>query len=282
MKNVEKWKMALIAAEEYINSKKGSISLTQLQNKYGVRRQVISEILKNKGIEVVNYQNLSRINENIFDNIDTEEKAYWLGFIYADGCISNNGYRFEVRLSKNDEDHLIKLTNFFNDGGNYRYAESDGHQSVHYSVRNKHLWKTLNNYGCTPRKSLNVVFPDESIFSSKELIRDFIRGYCDGDGSLGVYLIKNKNRMLEHLSFCGSEMFLKKMDEYLPCHASVYEKKDNKIHVLKYAAFKARLNTRFMYENSNIYMNRKYNVFENFCRLELENSRLRQSKNGES
>ena len=50
MKNVEKWKMALIAAEEYINSKKGSISLTQLQNKYGVRRQVISEILKNKGI----------------------------------------------------------------------------------------------------------------------------------------------------------------------------------------------------------------------------------------
>ena len=88
MKNVEKWKMALIAAEEYINSKKGSISLTQLQNKYGVRRQVISEILKNKGIEVVNYQNLSRINENIFDNIDTEEKAYWLGFLYADGYLN--------------------------------------------------------------------------------------------------------------------------------------------------------------------------------------------------
>ena len=88
--------------------------------------------------------------------------------------------------------------------------------------------------------------------------------------------------MLEHLSFCGSEMFLNKMNEYLPCHSSVYEKKDNKIHVLKYAAFKARANTRFIYENSNIYMNRKYNVFENFCRLELENSRLRQSKNGES
>ena len=154
--------------------------------------------------------------------------------------------------------------------------------AVHYSVRNKHLWETLNNYGCTPRKSLTVAFPNESIFSRKEFIRDFIRGYCDGDGSLGVYLIKNKNRMLEHLSFCGSEMFLNKMDEYLPCHASVYEKKDNKIHILKYAAFKARANARFIYENSNIYMNRKYNVFENFCRLELENSRLKKKKNGES
>ena len=99
MKNVEKWKLALTAAEEYINSKEGSISLTQLQNKYGVRRQVISEILKNKGIEVVNYQNRSRINENVFDVIDTEEKAYWLGFIFADGNISSTGNKLEMNLS---------------------------------------------------------------------------------------------------------------------------------------------------------------------------------------
>ena len=141
MKNVEKWKMALIAAEEYINSKKGSISLTQLQNKYGVRRQVISEILKNKGIEVVNYQNLSRINENIFDNIDTEEKAYWLGFIYADGNISSEGNRFEINLSAKDLDHMLKLKRFLNYDGEIRVEDNRGfgYEVCRLSVRNKNL-----------------------------------------------------------------------------------------------------------------------------------------------
>lgn len=159
---------------------------------------------------------------------------------------------------------------------------SKSNPAVHYSVRNKHIWNTLNNYGCTPRKSLTVKFPNEKIFKSLHLIRDFIRGYCDGDGSLGLYHVKNKDRMLEALSFCGSELFLYEMDKYFPSHSNVYEKKDNKIHVIKYASLKARRNSFFMYENSTIYMERKYEIFKSFCRLELENSRLQRSKNGES
>ena len=72
----------------------------------------ISEEIKASGIAVRGNDFTARkyrCNETYFDHIDSESKAYWLGFIYADGCISNNGYRFEVRLSKNDEDHLIKL-----------------------------------------------------------------------------------------------------------------------------------------------------------------------------
>lgn len=282
MKKKEKIMQVNLAIEEYLNSPKGSISLSNLGKKYGIRRQLISEILKSRGIDVINYQNLSRINENIFDKIDTEEKAYWLGFIYADGCITFEGNRLEIRLSSKDEDHLMKFTNFIGDSCHYRHATDGIHSFVHYSVRNKHIWNILNDYGCTPRKSLTVEFPNENIFKHLYLIRDFIRGYCDGDGSLGIYPIKNKNRSLESLGFCGSKSFLYEMDKYFPSHSNVYEKKDNKIHVLKYAALKARQNSFFMYENSTIYMERKYNVFKSFCRLELENPRLQRSKNGES
>lgn len=269
-----------IAIDEYLNSQKGEISLTKLGKKYGIRRQLISEVLKSRRISIINYQNISRINENVFDEIDTEEKAYWLGFIYADGCITSKGNRLEIRLSAKDENVLIKFTNFIGDKNHYRHAMSNGNPCVHYSVRNKHIWNVLNNYGCTPRKSLTVKFPNENIFKHIYLIRDFIRGYCDGDGCLWIY--KNQNRKLECVEFCGSYDFLKKMDEYFPEHSNVHEKKDNKIHVIKYAALKARRNALFMYENSTIYMERKYSIFESFCRLELENPRLRRSKNGKS
>ena len=44
--------------------------------------------LKDRGIEVINYQNRARLNEKAFDSMNTEEQFYWLGFLYADGNIS--------------------------------------------------------------------------------------------------------------------------------------------------------------------------------------------------
>ena len=69
-------------------------------------------ILQENGIEVINYQNLTKFNENVFDSIDTEEKAYWLGFIFADGYISLKGNSFELSLKGSDSEHLDKFNKF--------------------------------------------------------------------------------------------------------------------------------------------------------------------------
>jgi len=48
-------------------------------------------------------------NHNFFETIDTEEKAYWLGFIAADGGLASNIYRLTIGLNQKDQNHLEKL-----------------------------------------------------------------------------------------------------------------------------------------------------------------------------
>lgn len=64
---------------EYVNTPNEEKSLTKLQEKYGIKRKTIAENLKRRGIEIIKNK-VPRLNEHVFDIIDTEEKAYWLGF----------------------------------------------------------------------------------------------------------------------------------------------------------------------------------------------------------
>lgn len=69
------------AVDEYLENIDNNPSLTKVCQKYGLERHSLSRRLKELGYEVVNYQNKLKFNENVFDSIDTEEKAYWLGFM---------------------------------------------------------------------------------------------------------------------------------------------------------------------------------------------------------
>ena len=78
------------AIEEYISEYNNEPCLTKIANKYKIDRQSLSNRLKTLGYEVINSSQKLRFDETIFDVIDTEEKAYWLGFIFADGYISSS------------------------------------------------------------------------------------------------------------------------------------------------------------------------------------------------
>ena len=153
-----------IAIEEYLNTPEEERSLTKLGEKYGVKRQTLSKHLKNRGYEVINYQNRLRCDETVFDKINNEESAYWLGFLYADGNISSTGNRLEVRLSIKDLSHLEKFRSFLKLSTEIRTGICNGNGFCHLAVRNKHLWETLNTLGCYPQKSLILKFPSLSIF----------------------------------------------------------------------------------------------------------------------
>lgn len=80
---------------------------------YNVDSSVIKRQLLSKGIEITNNNRYKskKVDQNFFEVIDTEEKAYWLGFIYADGCVSktSNQDKFEIKLKRTDLDHIEKL-----------------------------------------------------------------------------------------------------------------------------------------------------------------------------
>lgn len=66
-----------------------------------------------------------------------------------------------------------------------------GKEYSRIQISSKTLTADLLKLGCTPRKSLTLKFPNDGIFKSNDLIRHFIRGYFDGDGSVFISMEKH-------------------------------------------------------------------------------------------
>ena len=261
------------------------ISLSKLAQEYNTTIQTLSKKLKERGIEIINRQNATKFNENVFDVIDSEEKAYWLGFIFADGYISSRDYSFELSLSVVDTEHLIKFNKFMQHNkdnvkiGTVKCGNKE-FERCRWSIVNKHLWNILNNYGCTPKKSSTLLFPNIDIFKNESLIIPFIRGYFDGDGCL------TNTKEYPKVSFLGTEQFLTKIKNYL----FNYSINSGKLVIDPREEFTRTLNIsrtdvfkflHLIYDNSVIYLNRKYNKFLTFCRSLEKSNELLQTNIGE-
>ncbi len=238
--------------KDVIKLLESGMSCTDIGKLYGISLYPIFKIAKRHNIKY------KKFNYNIFDSIDTEEKAYWLGFIFADGCIAKNHYRFELSLKGEDFDHLCKFSKFINLDKNkikkkiVKYNDKT-YECFRISFSNKHFWGILNSYGCTPRKSLTLEFPDESVFKSKDLIIHFIRGYFDGDGWI---CCTDKTKCIGAL---GTPSFLNSCQKYLNINRKLYCNHGSyltmKFVVYGYSGFKI---AEYLYSNSEIYLERKY------------------------
>ena len=273
-----------IAVEEYKNNKR---THSQIAKKYDVSPNTLKAVLKK-----LNLLDLSRTkrryNEYTFDSIDTEEKAYWLGYIFADGYIyklkpRTNGqidYNFELCSKGDDINHMQKFANLMEYEGTLKVtpADKNGHTRCRVCFSSKHLWETLNSYGCTPQKSLSLQFPDEGIFKSKDLIRHFIRGYFDGDGCISY---GNKEHNLLSIQLLGTKLFLSKILDYTNVNANLHHNHNN-IHettmFFSISAKKAFNFIKLLYNNSKIYLQRKFDRYCYFCRLYEESDRLLETK----
>lgn len=143
-------------------------------------------------------QRLNKLNHSYFDVIDTEYKAYILGFIFADGCIVDNfnGRQKSLRIEIIETDGYILLPLIKDiqnkDSYRYKYAPSaiaKGHSpKACVSINSDQLCEKIINLGCKINKTtLGLDFPN----IDKDLIRHFIRGFFDGDGCITSNLTKN-------------------------------------------------------------------------------------------
>ena len=273
MKNIEKIK------EYYISG----TSLTQIAKIIGVSRWLITRRLKSIGVKIVNKHNLLKFNECYFDSIDSEEKAYWLGFIYADGCILKNCKSFELGLSIKDKSHVELFASNVSFTGKLYFKKNVN--AITCNLRSKHFWETLNNYGCVPNKSLILKFPKECIFKDQSLIRHFIRGYFDGDGCISQHV--NVKSVTPCVTILGTKDFLNKIIKYtkIPAKFRRDKRHSSEVYSLNYSKENSIKLINYLYNNSTISLERKYNkyiFFKNGSRSVQEWAEWLEGKIGES
>lgn len=234
------------------------------------------------------------INYNYFDEIDTENKAYWLGFLFADGSVTtpfrvnkdgsikNGIYRIELQLKEDDKNHLDKFRKELNIEKPLNISKTNYERSNRCRLyfNSKHMWEILNSYGCTPRKSQTLEFPNINIFKDKKLIKHFIRGYVDGDGCLSWCDTQHKRA---HLGILGTMKFLKELQHWLPLEFEnvILKRNDESVASLYYSGKTAFYIANYLYKDCSVYLERKRERYLEYCRLYLGEYRLQLGKYGE-
>lgn len=241
----------------------GDYKLKELQVKYGIKYDTISKNIRKLGA-VTNPHGKIYMNSAIFEKIDNEEKAYWLGFLYADGSVyktDKGHYRFELGLAEKDLIHIEKFKKFISSKHDIKYRVKT--KSFRLMFNDPQFTKNLIDLGCVPNKSLILTFPTEEQVPL-ELQKHFIRGYFDGDG----YLSKPPKGLT--ISLLGTNEFLNDLLKYfhniLDAKGKILKKDKRHLNNTYYFDFcgdNARCFLKHIYKDSNIYLDRKYSLFEN-------------------
>lgn len=265
--------------EEY----KNGLSRLNIIKKYNSHDKKILEILKKNDVPIRNLSDshyVFKFDKTFFKKIDSEEKAYWLGFIYADGNVHKN--RFQICLHPQDESHLVKLKQALKSESTIK----NDRKYKRFGISNVELANDLLNLGCMPQKTFKIKFPTEDQVP-RYLIRHFMRGYFDGDGCITYSKKKNTNNLIKWkfeviscLDFITEYKNILISQTQIETFCLVREKRREKpIYILNIGAqTNLRLNKLydFLYSNANIYLERKRNKFIELNNKLLQNSELRE------
>lgn len=249
-------------------------SLSSIEKDMHYNRRTISKLLKFEGYEVKTCGRKYTYNHHIFDKIDTEEKAYWLGFFYADAEISIlTHYILRIGLKAEDRDHIAKMRDFIAPDvpiESYEALETKSkkyHRASRVTFSSKKLVEALIDKGCVPNKGQTLRIPFEHL--SQDLIHHFIRGFFDGDGCCS--LIENGGRLA--VSFLSaSKQIISEIRQILinqlevnPNKLACYKRKPTSQPLYSFSnSAKADIKKiyNYLYNNATIYLERKKNTFD--------------------
>lgn len=234
---------------------KNGNSILSISKELNINRKNLGIYLKDKGLNLNTKSNRYQYDKHFFEKINTEEKAYWLGFIYADGCVTNNTTRsLRIELATIDEQHLCKFKNSIQSNNTIYYRQN--RNTCCLTICNKHLVESLENLGCVQNKTHVGSF---DFCLDKNLAPHFIRGFLDGDG----YIDKKRNRIVFVIK---SLLITTQLHEMILNTTDIDFKirQDNNYYRL-YVENKKDCNTflNCIYNNATIYLDRKYEIYKN-------------------
>lgn len=243
----------------YVNQ---GYTIPQIRNKYSCRTQTVMDILNTNGVDTSENERKSvnrLLDHNYFSNIDTEEKAYFLGMLMADGSIRTQGNeKPTITLELIDLDVVEKLKIAVNaDSTISKSARNRGrNENPTYTLqlRSEKMAEDLHKHGVVNNKTYLTTRLYKTI--SKDLERHYLRGLTDGDGSL----YKSKDRWFLAITN-GHVDFLEDVQDWLqeliPDLKRVKTYDGETVARITYSGKTAKKVCEALYSNSTVHMNRK-------------------------
>jgi len=252
--------------KEYVTFKKSAYTIAKMLN---INIKSVYRTLKAKGKSSRTMsQAAMRYTDNtsFFNNINCEKKAYWLGVLYADGNVSTiKKGSGQVFLTSSDKEWV---ESFLKDLDSNRMCHKETHnkfKSVIWKaqITSNEMHQALVKLGCVPKKSLVIRLP----LLSSRLMPHFIRGYFDGDGSVGAYKnIQSSEWKILKSSICsGSEEFIKDILKILPVKNKKYSYKG--VYILQLSLHDTLRLYNYMYNDATVYLERKKKVFDDYFKI---------------
>jgi hypothetical protein len=168
-------KLSIADKKIIVQQYKNGASSGKIGPRFGVQGQTVLHVLREAEIDRRDSSEAHRLFhvwESAFDRL-TEDSAYWIGFLMADGCVRGN--KIVLCLNKKDAAHVKKFKRFLH--SQHKIA-SHPNNAVRITVTSRQIVEALKGWGITERKSLTVLAHNELITN-----RHFWRGVIDGDGS---------------------------------------------------------------------------------------------------
>lgn len=243
-------------------------SITKIGARYGVSKHVISRVLRENSIEIRKDNHKYQADYRIFETIDSPEKAYWLGFIAADGCVyerkdnTKAGNLMIINISRKDKEHLIKFQNFMK--SNVPIIDhiqdagfSNNTEMSKITFNSNDMVNDLKSIGIVPRKSLILDIP--KIDSS--LYLPFILGYFDGDGSI----FKGNQYNNYGMNIEGTSEILNWINSLLNISTHLEKRKNdqkNNYYIRCGGTNKPYNIMKKLYDSCPVHLDRKYKIFK--------------------
>lgn len=185
-----RWNYIQLDDKEICEKYKNGLSIIKLAKYYDVSIMKIRWVLFDNNIKLRPHVIQYNINHDFFNEIDTEEKAYILGLLYADGSVSNNKNATDntitLRLQISDIEILERINKILETDRPIYIYKNNGYKGNNYAmltIKSKQIRDNLIQKGCGVNKTYTLKYPNKEVISDK-LQSHFIRGFLDGDGSI--------------------------------------------------------------------------------------------------
>ena len=245
--------------------------LSKLKEKFNYSTDKIKKILSDNNVHIrtrgeqarlTNQQRGKKVNHNFFNCIDTNEKAWLLGFLAADGSVASDRNRIKVGLSSVDREILEKIKNIIGSEKNildYETNQGFGVSELSWSSA-KHK-EQLKKYNIVPNKTYKEMhLPEFDGDLDKQL--SFILGYFDGDG---CFRDDDQYCRLEVCSYRPELLqdFADILEKFTGSKKQVYNSKSRKnYYTLTYSTNDAMKFLDYIYNKNSLFLKRKYDKYQ--------------------